>query len=45
MTRVIVTGADGFVGSHLTEYLAKNGKNSLNNIERLIKLFGGTSAL
>ena len=26
-------------------YLAKNGKNSLNNIERLIKLFGGTSAL
>lgn len=25
MKKVIVTGADGFVGSHLTEYLAKNG--------------------
>ena len=26
-------------------YLARNGKNSLGNVERLVKLFGGTCAL
>lgn len=27
MTKILVTGADGFIGSHLTEYLVKAGEN------------------
>ncbi|WP_010097596.1 NAD-dependent 4,6-dehydratase LegB [Ornithinibacillus scapharcae] len=27
MTRVLITGADGFIGSHLTEELVREGKN------------------
>ncbi len=43
MTNILITGATGFVGSHLTKYLSENSDNNIYGLTRSIKLDSGTS--
>jgi CDP-glucose 4,6-dehydratase len=37
MTNILVTGATGFIGSHLVDYLSQNSDNNIYGISRSIK--------